>query len=109
MTSRGAELIPRPARDARARATRAVDHFAAHDQRPFTAPDEHDVEAVVVNFGNSVRVPTNHSEAVGSGGTAVVEERLAGGAVLADPSRERDIPLGERRGAPQGKSRSLGL
>ena len=50
----GAEWIPCPARDARARVTRAVDHFAAHDQHPFTAPYEHDVEAVVMNLGNSV-------------------------------------------------------
>ena len=45
----GAHRIPHSTRDARAPAACAVEHFAAHEQGPFAALYEHDVDAVVVS------------------------------------------------------------
>ena len=105
----GAQWIPRSTRNARAPATRAVEHFAAHKQGPCAALYEHDIDDVIMYLGDSVRVPMNESEAVGSGGVAVVGQSLAGRVVPAHPGREGRIPPFQLRSFPHGESRRVEL
>ena len=98
-----------PPENARAPATRAVEHFAAHKQGPCAALYEHDIDDVIMYLGDSVRVPMNESEAVGSGGVAVVGQSLAGRVVPAHPGREGRIPLFQLRSFPHGESRRVEL